>query len=85
MFYIVQCNGYCIIKLIEIQKYIKDVKNLKYGMVAFQRRGVVVQRNCHASLLHGNFFNSYGPDDVHKNDRNMQSKETYIKTLYNQV
>ena len=23
------------------------------------------------SLLHGNFFSSYGPDDGHKNDRNM--------------
>jgi len=37
------------------------------------------------SLLHGNFFSSYGPDDGHKNDRNMYSKETYIKTSYNQV
>ena len=34
MFYIVQYNGYCIIKLLEIQKYIKNVKDLKYGMVA---------------------------------------------------
>ena len=41
MFYIVQYNGYCIIKLFEISKYIKDVKDLKYGMVALQHRGVV--------------------------------------------
>jgi len=31
------------------------------------------------SLLHGNFISSYGPDDGHKNDRNMYSKETYIR------
>ena len=24
-----------------------------------------------AMQLHGNFFSSYGPDDSHKNDRNM--------------
>ena len=24
-----------------------------------------------AKQLRGNFFSSYGPDDVHKNDRNM--------------
>ena len=29
MFYIVQYNDYCIIKLLEIEKYIKNVKDLK--------------------------------------------------------
>ena len=41
MFYIVQYNGYCIIKLLEILyiyiymcvKDLKNVKDLKYGMV----------------------------------------------------
>ena len=37
------------------------------------------------SLLHGNFFISYRPDDGHVNDRNMWSKEIYIKTSNNWV
>ena len=55
MFYIVQYNGYCIIKLLEIQKYIKDVKDLKYGVVTLQRDGVdfmtVFLRNTRTYLI----------------------------------
>jgi len=36
--------------------------------IAMQQRSYYVQRK---SLLHGNFFSSYGPDDGHKNDQNM--------------
>ena len=51
------------------------IRSVRTKEIAMQQRFSLNVMGSHyvqrKSLLHGNFFSSYGPDDSHKNDRNM--------------